>query len=72
MFGKEVEVNPAFYNAEAAYLYVADTGYFHLVVLSARTVYSILVDGIAIDEAHIRKNLRQKLDYIRKNPELFQ
>jgi hypothetical protein len=66
-FGWEATIDPSVYLAEDAYLYASDTGYFHLVLRSARVVYSILLDGANVDEPQVRENLKRKLDYIRQN-----
>lgn len=70
-FGRQVPIDPAFYRAEQAYLYVADTGYFHLVLQSSRIVYSIVLEGASVDERQVRRNLLRKLDYIRENVNLI-
>ncbi len=62
-FGLEVTVNPKIYHADNAYLYKDDT-YFHLVLQSSRVVYSVLIDGAAVEETQVRKELREKMDYL--------
>ncbi len=62
-FGMEETINPRIYHADNAYLY-RDDAYFHLVLQSSRVVYSVLIDGLKVEETQVRKGLRRKMDYL--------
>ncbi len=71
MFGRELTVAPSVYGADTVYLYVADSGYFHLIVKAASIVYTVLVDGQVVNEPQVRRALLNKLNFIRQNLRLF-
>jgi hypothetical protein len=63
-FGREETIDPGLYQADDAYLYTDDTSYFHLVLLSSRVVYTVLLDGARVQERQVRNGLRLKLAYL--------
>ncbi len=65
-FGAEEDVDPGAYHAESAYLYRDDT-YFHLILRSARIVYTIMIEGATVQEDQVRRELRRKLGYLEQN-----
>ena len=70
-FGSEEPVAPPLYQADEIYLYDDDT-YFHMVLRSARVVYTILLDGTKVEEMQVRSGLKQKIDYLQHNLNAFQ
>ncbi len=62
-FGDEEAVDPKAYRADDTYLY-RDNSYFHLIILSSRVVYTILLEGANVEEPQVRNVLRQKLAYV--------
>ncbi len=64
IFGEEEAVDPAHYHADEAFLY-RDDSYFHLVLLSNRVVYTILLEGAHVEERQVKNALRKKLDYVK-------
>lgn len=64
-FGEEKAIEPALYHADEVYLYTDDISYFHLILRSSRIVYTIVLDGVKVEEPEVRNGLKRKLAYIR-------
>ncbi len=69
-FGDEEKVDPKAYRADDTYLY-RDNSYFHLVILSSRVVYTILLEGANIEQQQVRNVLQRKLAYVEHHLDLI-
>jgi len=66
IIGDEETLSPRLYQTDEIYFFKGTT-HFHMVLRSSRIVYTILLDGVGVDELQVRPGLSQKIAYLKNH-----
>jgi len=64
--GDEEILSPLLYQTDEVYLFKGASR-FHMVLRSSRVVYTILIDGVGVEETQVRSGLSQKMAYLKNH-----
>ena len=64
--GNEETLSPRLYQTDDVYLFKGDV-YFHMVLRSSRVVYTVLIDGVGVEETQVRAGLSRKVAFLQNH-----